>query len=537
MKRVRRLTQLVAVFAIVMAVHSAALVPPVHAQDDPIVVQPPCDEAAFDTAMTYVQERAGGTVVFNCGGAATINFTSVKTVDLPTTIDGAGQITLSGGNSTQLFLVDTGDELTLRGLTLTLGYSPGDGGAIENNGTLNIENSTIQDSNAVGSGGAIVSYGPLSISDSTLEGNRAANAGAIYPRFPAATTTIVNSNLVDNHATSTTDGWGGAILAWDGANVTIYGGTIAGNSARVGGGIHNRFANSTIILRGVLVLGNQTKANTLTADLAGGGIYNGPGTVTVEKSVFGDNDAAWTGGGIYSSGGVVAINDSTFTRNTALADGGAMSNAGNATVKGTLFRNNSSVSGSTVSNWSELLMQNVTFSGNTVREKAVFINYGEAVIQNTTFSDNLDETGQPGASQILQWSQQPLRLKNVVLKVFVGGFGGFNCSASTFAGDAPITSDGFNVSDDTRCSAYFTNAGDKNNTDPKLGPLADNGGPTLTHLPLPGSPLIDGGQCIVGLTTDQRGVARPQGGACDVGAVEVRPEDQAKKLFLPSLGR
>jgi hypothetical protein len=93
------------------------------------------------------------------------------------------------------------------------------------------------------------------------------------------------------------------------------------------------------------------------------------------------------------------------------------------------------------------------------------------------------------------------------------------------------------VSDDTRCSAYFTNAGDKNNTDPKLGPLADNGGPTLTHLPLPGSPLIDGGQCIVGLTTDQRGVARPQGGACDVGAVEVRPEDQAKKLFLPSLGR
>ena len=60
--------------------------------------------------------------------------------------------------------------------------------------------------------------------------------------------------------------------------------------------------------------------------------------------------------------------------------------------------------------------------------------------------------------------------------------------------------------------------------DPLLGPLQDNGGPTFTHALLPGSPAIDhipAENCEV--TTDQRGVARPQGAACDIGAYELEP--------------
>lgn len=57
-------------------------------------------------------------------------------------------------------------------------------------------------------------------------------------------------------------------------------------------------------------------------------------------------------------------------------------------------------------------------------------------------------------------------------------------------------------------------------TDLLLGPLADNGGPTLTHLPLEDSPAIDDGECVTGLTADQRGRPRPQGATCDIGAVE-----------------
>jgi hypothetical protein len=63
------------------------------------------------------------------------------------------------------------------------------------------------------------------------------------------------------------------------------------------------------------------------------------------------------------------------------------------------------------------------------------------------------------------------------------------------------------------------------NTDPKLGPLADNGGPTRTHALLPGSPAIDRGNTDVCSAdpvggVDQRGVTRPQGAACDIGAYE-----------------
>ena len=59
------------------------------------------------------------------------------------------------------------------------------------------------------------------------------------------------------------------------------------------------------------------------------------------------------------------------------------------------------------------------------------------------------------------------------------------------------------------------------NTDPLLGPLADNGGPTLTIALLPGSPAIDAGRVVPGVTADQRGVPRPQGAAPDIGAFEV----------------
>ena len=77
----------------------------------------------------------------------------------------------------------------------------------------------------------------------------------------------------------------------------------------------------------------------------------------------------------------------------------------------------------------------------------------------------------------------------------------------------------------------FTATGDMTgNTDPVLAPLADYGGPTLTHLPMPGSLAIDAGNCSSGPLTDQRGIARPQNDNCDIGSVESNPLYQ---LFLP----
>jgi hypothetical protein len=531
MKLILRFAAIIALFAISLRGLGAPAAQLAKAEGEAnAVVQPPCDEEAFNTALKLIEERAGGTITFNCGGAARIDFTIAKTIHIPVTIDGASQITLSGGNSTQLFTVDSGASLTLRGLTLTLGFSSGDGGAISNNGTLIVEDSTIQNSNATASGGAIVSYGPLTITNSTLSGNSAANAGAIYPRFPAATTMIINSSLRNNRATSTVDGWGGAILPWDGANVTIQGGEIVKNTARLGGGIHNRFANSTVILGNVLVNGNTATVGSITFGINGGGIYNINGTAHINNTTFTGNNASWSGGGIYNEGTAIVTN-SAFSGNTAVADGGGLSNAGLATVQGAVFSSNAADFGSGVGNSGIVTIQNATFSGNSVSERGVMYNTGNATIQNATFSDNIDNTGQASASTILQSSPQPLKLKNVVLKLGASGFLFGNCEANS--GDAPITSEGFNLSDDKSCAPYFTNAGDKNNTDPKLGPLANNGGSTMTHLPQPGSPLIDAGQCSPDIAVDQRGVARPQGAACDIGAVEVRPEDYTKKVFVP----
>src|SRR5262249_38817193 len=86
------------------------------------------------------------------------------------------------------------------------------------------------------------------------------------------------------------------------------------------------------------------------------------------------------------------------------------------------------------------------------------------------------------------------------------------------AGSGSATSLGDDLSSDATCP--FTAAGDLQNTDPQLGPLLNNGGMTPTHALLPGSPAIDAGTNAGCPSTDQRGVARPQGTRCDIGAYE-----------------
>src|SRR5262249_17757810 len=80
-----------------------------------------------------------------------------------------------------------------------------------------------------------------------------------------------------------------------------------------------------------------------------------------------------------------------------------------------------------------------------------------------------------------------------------------------------ITDDGFNISSDG--SANFASGSSYNYTDPKLGPLANNNGPTLTMNLLSISPAIDFGDSSGAPSTDQRGFARPNGGGFDIGAV------------------
>lgn len=480
------------VSAVAWLVFAAALCMPIPAQAAGVVgngTPASCTETAFAAALV-----GGGNVTFNCGGPTLIVLTAPKSIAANTTVDGANQITLSGGNATQLFSVGAGTSLTLRKLTLTNGFSSGDGGAIFNNGTLTLDESTIQNSNATNSGGAIISYGPLTITNSTLLNNKATNAGAIFPRFAAAVTRIINSHLRQNNAQG--QGWGGAILPWDGANVTIEGGDIISNTARFGGGIYNVFADSAITLTGVLVQGNQ-------GYVYGGGVYNENSMATISRTTFMAN-ATENGGGIYTKNGKITITDSTFVKHSVEEGGGLYSASGTVTVL------------------------NTTFSENTALEGGAIRNLGTLTINDTTFFNNVATLPSYGGS-IQQDSTTPVTLKNVAFK---HGTSGKNCSASNSI-EHPFSSGGFNLSDDFSCYSYVNQIGDQNNVDPKLGPLQDNGGLTQTHLPQAGSPLIDGGQCVSSIPTDQRGITRPQGPACDIGAVEVAVAPPVQKVYVP----
>lgn len=227
----------------------------------------------------------------------------------------------------------------------------------------------------------------------------------------------------------------------------------------------------------------------------GGGIGNS-GILAISNSVIRGNriELGW-GGGICNSG-IMTINNSTISGNQGVgnimvqARGGGIFNKG-----GTLTINNSTVSGNNVVTWGSAA--------------GILNDSGALMINNSTISGN--SGGYVGGIDGTATLQNSIVASNP----------GRNCYGG-------VTSNGYNLSSDGTCN--FHNTGDLNNTDPKLGPLQNNGGPTQTEALLDGSPAIDAGNssgCTDGsghlLRTDQRGMPRPDHEdtrGCDMGAYE-----------------
>jgi hypothetical protein len=154
-------------------------------------------------------------------------------------------------------------------------------------------------------------------------------------------------------------------------------------------------------------------------------------------------------------------------------------------------------------------------------------------LNNVTIVNNMAVNGSGGVTQ----GSGTLLFKNTLIAGNISPSP--DCSGT-------LTSQGYNLIQDlTNCVISGTTSGNVYSLDPLLGPLQDNGGFTLTHLPLPGSPVIDAGSpAILGSgdgaceSTDQRGIVRPMNGdglgdsLCDIGAVEA---DILFKLFVPLL--
>ena len=413
---------------------------------------------------------------------------------------------------------NAGGTLLLQGSTVKLNVaSSGEGGGIftEASGILNIDTSTIisnRAEGASGSGGGIFNRGDLTLTGSEVRQNSAIDQGGGIYNDSISLMNIENSTIADNVSGNE----GGGLYSLSDMYMVMS--SITGNSAAdSGGGIFNNGGTVTITDNSVIST-NRTTSNS------GGGILNSvSGTLSLTSSSIDGNEAANYGGGI-ANGGALTIRDSTIRGNTvAFWFGGGIYNNGPMTITRSLIADNTAnLRGGGIYNADngDADLVNSTLSGNVVFEEGGGLyNMGHTQITLSTIVANSAE--QRGGTAHLSGTvtiHQSILARNIATLDIAPDCGG----------DATITSLGNNFLGDGSDCLYTTAGNDQIGTsgsvlDPQLGPLQDNGGPTLTHMPQASSPVIDVipvGQCV---PSDQRGFTRPGGTSCDIGAVEVQP--------------
>ena len=297
------------------------------------------------------------------------------------------------------------------------------------------------------SGTILLTSGVLQITHSVTingpgAGNLAVNGNA---------TSTVFENLAANVTISgftITNGTGGMVS--DRGALTLSDSSVVNNVGTDGGGIFNEATNRATM---VTITNSTISGNSATGN--GGGIFTqglgGDATLTVSNSTISGNSATGNGGGIFSeatgleagASSTVEVSNSTLSGNSTATDGGAIYHAAGSHGRASLFVNSSTISGNSTTG-----------------------NGGGIDINNNS--------GVAG-----------LELGGTILNAGSSGQNIFNDGGT-------VTSHGYNLSSDDG-GGLLTGPSDQINTDPMLGPLQNNGGPTFTHALLPGSPAIDAG--------------------------------------------
>lgn len=459
-----------------------------------------CTETALNNRL-----NGGGLVTFNCGAnPKTITITTLKQISANTIIDGGNKITLKAQN-TYHFQVFNAATFTLKNISLSNSNSI-IAGALENFGTTTVINVTFKGNTAVTNGGAIYNLGALMVKKSVFRNNRAANGGAIYN--DGGTITIKSSTFDNNEAAPGT-GNGGAVANNSGA-LTLKNSTFTNNRAAEGGALYTNFGST-----------NTIKKSSFDANQSSdsGGAIDNLGNTTIAASIIKNNTAGNGGGGI-SHGGTLTMQTTTISGNHA-GFGAGMSDFGNSTtiLTCTFSGNIATGDGGGIYSFTNTVLRNSTLSGNQAgavgHGGGGYFQHGSGGdFQFVTIANNKADFGAGAYSDGGVISS--IQMENVLLS----NNRRYNNDKANCDG-ASFVSLGGNISNDTHCAA-FTQSHDRQNINAKLGPLANNGGPTQTHMLLAGSPAINNGFNIPGITQDQRGAARPQGSAPDTGAVEAQ---------------
>jgi hypothetical protein len=336
--------------------------------------------------------------------------------------------------------------------------------------------------------------GPLTIQGPgasllTITRDPSANDRLIDANASLTISGVTMTNGVTN-ANSTGGNQGGAIVVEPGFTLTVVDSALTGNSSVYGGAI-NGFDAFVHLVR-CTVAGNHVSG-------AGGGLsFGGTASFLIEDSTISGNTVTepgahpYYGGGVFFQGtvatsppagftpGTLVIRNSTISSNSSPGGGGGVSIGGpGLPVTGSLLVQDSTITGNTSG-----------FGGGGVE---AYYQGGTITVANSIISGNFSS-----------------RSYDLYCPSIVDVIANNSAIGSTY-GVTFLPASGNNLAPGTNVM---------------LGPLANNGGPTLTHAPLAGSPLINAGSNALvpaDLITDQRGAARVSGPAVDIGAVEVQP--------------
>lgn len=481
------------------------------------------------------QPASGTTTITLPSGTYTLAG-GVLSISANVAINGAGasSTTISGANSSQVFNIAASIQVAMSGVTVTGGVSGvpttgctgppffscpaengNNGGGIVNAGTLTLDQSVVsgnsasagrlpsglfffclppncparvgQSAGSGGWGGGIDNTGTLTITNSTVSNNSAGPGG---DGSDGVSGTGSDVSAGQNGGNGGTAGSAGAIFNEPGARLTITGSTISGNSAGRGG---NGGAGSDATATGA-----GGNAGFPGSGGVGGAILN-EGLMTITNSTVSGNQSGRGGNGANGGNGMSAANGSASPSGPGGAGGGIFTSTNQTvTLSNDTFTVNAASPGGTGGS-----------GPGTGGSGGAVIHFGVGLVQ-VSFSTVTHNTAAATVGGIDNPGGGAMTESASILASNTGS-PAENCSTGS------ITDLGSNL-------VFGDNSCPGRNADPKLGPLATNGGLTQTMALLPGSAAIDAvpsNACPV--ATDQRGVARPGGAACDAGAYEVAP--------------
>jgi len=452
---------------------------------------------------------------------------------------GASNLTISGNNKVGVFNLAEGVTATLSGVTISGGMNNQAGGAIDNDGTLTVTNSTFINNTSGADGGAVANDGTLAVTDCTIEKNTAPFSGGIDND---GMLTVTGSTIENNTATE----FGGGIDNHDGGMATLTNATVANNSAVIsGGGVFNEGDS-------MLAVANSTLSDNRAA--SGGGIFlEGDGgdpanPMTVTDSTFSGNESTGTasnggGGALYNAGGTASFSGSTLAGNTAIHGGGGIFvGSGSLTILDSTLSGNSvtgsfSQGGGIDENSGTVTLTNSTIAGNSAQNVGAGIQQqsGRLTAVNCTIAYNTEPSNGDGFGGGVNMTNGTATLYNTIIALNTDGTGPGAPADNIYSdGEGTVSDASAHNLLGTGGNSGVTNGSNGNLVgvaNPGLGMLANNGGPTDTIALLAGSPAIMAGSVSLAvdpqgspLATDQRGAGFPRvvNGTVDIGAFETQ---------------